>query len=187
MSASIRTNRARRGLRAGLAGVVLSGAALCLAALAPQDAGPRPIPEVERLVRMTGLWDTSSVLTGFPARTGFAKLSMLGGNWLVEEYKSEGDDKIVEGRTITGWDPDRQRYAHAWINTADTRLNVVDMLWDEESESLVSEPQLLDLGQGPANMRTSAHMPDKDTIVFTIRPVAPDALPALILTYSRNR
>src|SRR6185436_6958089 len=118
--------------------------------------------------------------TGMPPTNGSAKLVMLGDRWLVEESRMQTDDgKTIDGRAFTGWDPAKQRYVRAWIETADSRLNVVDLTWDEGQMALISDALLMDLGQGLVSARGVTRMPDADTIVFTATPVAPDAIPGL--------
>jgi hypothetical protein len=185
MSRSIR--RPARALPVVAAVAALLAVGLSLPAPPPQDA-PAPTPELARLVAMTGLWDVEAVLTGMPVTHGSAKLVMLGDRWLVEESRMQTDDgKTIDGRAFTGWDPAKQRYVRAWIETADARLNVVDLTWDEGQQALVSDALLMDLGQGLTSTRGVTRMPDADTIVFTATPVAPDAIPGLTVTYTRTR
>lgn len=160
---------------------------LSLPAAPAQDA-PAATPELARLVAMTGLWDVTSVYTGMPPTRGSAKLVMLGDRWLVEEERMQTDDgKPIDGRAFTGWDPAKQRYVRAWIDTTESRLNVVDLTWDDAQQAFVSDALLMDLGHGLISARGLTRMPDYDTIVFTATPVAPDAIPGLTVTYTRTR
>ena len=152
----------------------------------PQDAAALA-PEVARLAAFEGLWDVERVVTGLEPVSGSAKLVMLGDRWLVEESRFGTGERTIDGRAFTGWDPDKQRYVRASVSTADSRLSVVDLTWDEEKQALVSDALSMDLGAGPVSLRGTTRMPDYDTIVFTATPVAPDALPALTVTYKRNR
>jgi len=184
MSRSIRSPARALRVLAALAALLAAGLSL---PAATQDAPATP-PELARLVAMTGMWDVSSVFTGMPPTNGSAKLVMLGDRWLVEESRMQTDDgKTIDGRAFTGWDPAKQRYVRAWIETADSRLNVVDLTWDEGQMALISDALLMDLGQGLVSARGVTRMPDADTIVFTATPVAPDAIPGLTVTYTRTR
>lgn len=185
MSRSIR--RPARALPVVAAVAALLAVGLSLPATPPQDA-PAPAPELARLVAMTGMWDVAAVTTGMPPTHGSAKLVMLGEHWLVEESRMQTDDgKTIDGRAFTGWDPAKQRYVRAWIETTDARLNVVDLTWDEGQQALVSDALLMDLGHGLVSTRGVTRMPDDYTIVFTATPVAPDAIPGLTVTYTRTR
>jgi hypothetical protein len=154
---------------------------------APQDAAPAPGVEVARLAAFAGLWDVQSVVSGFEPVSGLAKLVMLGDRWLIEESRFGSGDQTIDGRAFTGWDPNKQRYVRASVSTADSRLQVVDLTWDDSKQALISDAQTMDFGSGPVSVRGETRMPDSYTIVFTATPVAPDALPALTVTYSRNR
>ena len=185
MSWSIRVPLPARAL--ALAAVVAALGGLSLPAALPQDA-PAAAPELARLVAMTGWWEVAAVFTGMPPTHGSAKLVMLGDRWLVEESRMQTDDgKPIDGRSFTGWDPAKQRYVRAWVDTTESRLNVVDLTWDDGQQALVSDALLMDLGQGLVSTRGVTRMPDADTIVFTATPVAPDAIPGLTVTYKRTR
>jgi hypothetical protein len=136
---------------------------------------------------MAGLWDVKSQVTGLEPVSGSAKLVMLGGRWLVEESRLGTGEQTIEGRAFTGWDPDKQRYVRASISTADSRLQVLDLTWDEAKQAFVGDARPMDFGAGPVSARGALRMPDYETIVFTATPEAPDALPALTVTYTRNR
>jgi len=175
-----------RSIRVLALAAALLGAGLSLPAAAPQDAAA-PTPELARLVAMTGLWDVQLVYSGMPPESGSAKLVMLGERWLVEESRLQAEQGPVDGRAFTGWDPAKQRYVRAWVSTDDSRLNVVDLTWDDGQQALVSDALPMDLGAGVTSVRGLTRMPDADTIVFTATPVAPDALPGLTVTYTRTR
>ena len=167
-----------------LLALVLAGA---LPAHVPQEAPTGPGAEVARLAAFAGLWDVESVVTGLEPVSGSAKLVMLGDRWLVEESRLGSGEQTIDGRAFTGWDPDKQRYVRASVSTADSRLQVTDLTWDDERQALISDALTMDLGSGPVTVRGETRMPDSYTIVFTATPVAPDALPALTVTYTRNR
>ena len=164
--------------------LVLAGT---LPAHGPQDAPTGPGAEVARLAAFAGLWDIESVVTGLEPVSGSAKLVMLGDRWLVEESRLGSGEQTIDGRAFTGWDPDKQRYVRASVSTADSRLQVTDLTWDDERQALVGDALTMDLGSGPVTVRGETRMPDSYTIVFTATPVAADALPALTVTYTRNR
>jgi len=167
-----------------LLALVLAGA---LPANAPQEAPPGPSVELARLAAFAGLWDVESVVSGFEPVSGSSKLVMLGDRWLIEESRLGSGEQTIDGRAFTGWDPDKQRYVRASVSTADSRLQVNDLTWDDSKQALISDALTMDLGSGPVTVRGETRMPDSYTIVFTATPVAPDALPALTVTYSRTR
>jgi hypothetical protein len=189
-------NRSTTATRSLLAGAALLLAGLSLGAMLPQEAPPsdaarnpaaETIPEVARLAAMAGLWETQTVMGGMPPAQGLAKLNMIGGHWLIEEFSSEFMGQPFAGHGITGWDVRRKTYVSAWADSMDTALKVVDMKWDETQQALVAAPQMIDMGGGEQKMIGVTRWPDADTMVYTMTPDEPDALPAMTITYTRKR
>ncbi len=93
-----------------------------------QPLVPQPGPEHEVLKRDVGAWDVTMEITpgpGMPpfSMTGVETNTLLGGRWLLTEYKSEMMGQVFEGHGIVGYDPTKKAYVSVWADTMSTSLS----------------------------------------------------------------
>lgn len=86
----------------------------------PVDAAPaQPTPEHQRLEKDAGVWDAVATFfgpNGEENSKGVETNRMLGGFWLVSEFKGEFFGAPFEGRSQLGYDPIKKKYVGTWID-----------------------------------------------------------------------
>src|SRR5262245_22821058 len=103
--------------------VLLSGSAL-RAQDKKKEGGPPPIPkptkEHELLKEREGTWDCavkSFMEPGKPPSEskGVEVNRMLGGLWLISDFKGDMMGQPFLGHGVTGYDPKKKKYTGVWV------------------------------------------------------------------------
>jgi hypothetical protein len=193
--------RSRIGVGAWVALVVVGG----MGALAdpprraPQDdAGfmPKPGPEHRRLARDEGTWDASVAFYppggGDPQTSkGVETNTMLGGLWLLSDFRGEFGGQPFQGRGQTGYDPKKGKYVGTWVDTMSTRVMTMEGTYDESAGTMT----MLSNGEDPATGKptkekfVSRYKPD-GTRVFTASVKAEgasDFVKMMEITYTKRK
>src|SRR5262245_41560359 len=81
---------------------------------------PAPGPEHALLKQDVGIWDATVEFWTAPntppsVSKGVSTISMLGGFWQLDEFKSEFMGSPFEGRGQTGYDAARKKYVGVWV------------------------------------------------------------------------
>lgn len=177
-------------------GVVTALAALALAAAGTARAQepPKPGPEHELLKSEVGTWDASVEMAMAPGQApsvskGVETNTMLGGMWLLTDFKSEMGGQAFEGHGVAGYDPAKKKYVSTWVDSTMTTLTVSDSSYDGATKTMTGSMEMPDATGKPATFKTVTEWKDPDTRLFTIWGPGPDGKEwaGLKITYKRRK
>jgi len=143
---------------------ILIPAALC-AALAgtawatlarPSAPGPVAIGEPHAILkRWEGTWDGQVSMAMAPGQTspGTEVNRLIGGLWLVSEFKGDFMGMPFEGLGITGWDAENEVYTQTWVDSMSPALSTSEGSWNAEAGVLSFTGQGVDMLGQPAEQR----------------------------------
>jgi hypothetical protein len=86
-----------------------------------------------------GIWDADVIVRPGPGAPeqrsqGLAVQKLVGGRWLVTDFKNETSG--FEGHGIFGWDATRKRYVGTWVDPMRTFLSVMEGDYDEGARTM---------------------------------------------------
>jgi hypothetical protein len=172
-----------------LAILALAGAGAAYAQQAPQ-----PGPEHAILAQDAGTWDATVEMTMAPGQPptvskGLETASMLGGMWLVTDFKSEMMGQAFTGRGVLGYDPAKKKYVGSWVDSMSTAINTNESSYDPATKTMTGWTEGPDMTGKVVKMRETTEWKDADTRVFTIWSTGPDGkeFPGLKITYTRRK
>jgi hypothetical protein len=186
----------------------LNLAALCLALVAPaagaQDkpaaappgmpAAPKAGPEHEVLKHDVGTWDATveSFMPGAAqpmVSKGTETNSLVGGLWLVTDFKSDMMGQPFQGHGVSGWDPNKKKYVGTWVDTMSTGLGLSESTYDAATKTLTGTFEGPDPTGQIMKMKAVTVMKDPDTRVFTMSGPGPDGkdMTYMRITYQRKK
>lgn len=168
--------------------------ALSLAAVAVAQHPPTPGPEHALLKQDVGTWDANVEFWAAPntppaVSKGVSTVTMLGGFWQVDEFKSEFQGAPFEGRGETGYDPVKKKYVGVWVDSASTGLNLSESTYDPKTRTMDGWSEGAGPDGKPARTRGVTEWKDSDTRVFSMYAAGPDSKEFLTLriTYKRRK
>lgn len=181
--------------------MMLRKAVFSLALAAPLFAGlayaqdmPKPGPEHEFLKQDVGTWDAtveSWMAPGQPAAVskGVDTVSMVGGFWAVDEFKSEFMGQPFHGAGTTGYDPAKKKYVGTWIDSMAPGLNLGEYLYDAKTRTMTGVSEGPGPDGKPMKTRQVIAWKDADNKVFDMYALGPDGKEALMMriTYKRRK
>jgi len=158
------------------------------------QAPPQPGPEHAILQRDVGTWDATVEAWLAPntppsISKGVNEGRMLGGFWLLDDFRSEFLGQPFEGRGTTGYDAGKKKYVGTWVDSMSPGLNTSESTWDEKTKTLSGYNE----GPGPDGKPTKARgvtqWPDADSKVFSMYAPTPDGKEFLMMriTYKRRK
>ncbi len=166
---------------------------LSLGAIA-QEA-PKAGPEYALLTQDVGVWDANVEYWPTPGAPpsvskGVSSVSMLGGFWQIDEFKSEFMGAPFEGRGQTGWDAAKQAYVGIWVDSMSPGLNLSDSTYDAKTRTMSGWSEGPGPDGKPVKSRGVTEWKDADTRVFSM--YAPAAAGAkdwlnMRITYKRRK
>ncbi len=153
-----------------------------------QPPAPKPGPEHEMLHKFAGDWDCTVAFMGQESKATAHSRVILGGFWLVENFKGEFGGAPFEGRGTMGYDPVKKKYVGSWIDSMSPSLFVMEGEYDKDNKCFT------ETGEGPGQdgklmkMKNHYEFKDADTIVFTMYMVADGKYQeAFKITYHRKK
>lgn len=165
------------------------------AQVAPDE--PPPVPEVLRqhalLARHAGTWDAA--IEAYPRPDGPPVVSagvetnrLVGGLWLVTEFRGEILGRPVEGHGLLGYDPARRRYVNAWVDTLSFGISTGQFTFDPATATLAGVVEGPDMTGAPVRARHELRYAGEDRRVLTVHATdeAGRASLALRITYTRR-
>jgi hypothetical protein len=168
----------------------LSLAAAVASAQAP--APPKPGPEHEILKTDVGAWDATveSFVPGAAApmiSKGTETNSLVGGLWLVTEFKADMMGMPFQGHGVTGWDPNKKKYVGSWVDTLTTGLGITESTYDAATKTMTGTFEGPDPSGQIQKMKSVVTYQDADTRTFTMSGTGPDGKDARIMTITYKR
>jgi hypothetical protein len=174
-------------------------AAFCLSlaagiASAQAPAPPRPGPEHEILKGDVGTWDATveSFMTGGPTpmvSKGTETNVLVGGLWLVTDFKADMMGMPFLGHGISGYDPHKKKYVGTWVDTMSSGLGISESTWDAATKTMTGTHEGPDPSGQLQKMKAVVVYKDPDTRVFTMSGAGPDGkdVKFLTITYQRRK
>jgi hypothetical protein len=170
----------------------LSLAAGIASAQAP--APPKPGPEQEVLKGDVGTWDATveSFMTGGPTpmtSKGTETSTLMGGLWLVTDFKADLMGMPFVGHGVTGYDAHKKKYVGSWVDTMSFGLGLSEATWDAAARTMTGTIEAPDPSGQIQKMKSVVVYKDADTRVFTMSGAGPDGkdVTFLRITYTRKK
>jgi Protein of unknown function (DUF1579) len=96
-----------------------------------------------------GVWDADVEIRPSPTaepqyQKGVSTRAMVGGRWLVVDYKTYGG---YAGHGIYGWDSSAQRYAGVWVDNMSSAIARVTARYDPAAREMHREVELVHGGR----------------------------------------
>jgi Protein of unknown function (DUF1579) len=158
------------------------------------EAYATPGPEHAHLAKMAGEWDTFvEDLTpgmGNEKSTGSASSKMImGGRFLLEEFKGTMMGQPFEGMALLGYDNIRKEYVSTWIDTMGTGVAVMYGTMPNKTTMDMAGECSCPMLDKPMKMVSSTVSESDDKHVMTMNMSSQDGQPmgAMRITYTRKK
>ena len=134
---------------------------------------PTPGPEQEVFKNDVGVWDAeveSFMEPGQPPTIskGTETSTLLGGLWLVSQFKSEWMGQPFEGFGTLGYDSARKKYVGTWVDSMSIGYSIVEGSFDPAKKTLTAWMEGPDLSGNVTRMKETTEWKDADTRIFTM-------------------
>jgi len=156
------------------------GAAAGLMFLVPtleaQDPKPADTAQYKILAQQEGEWDADVTMTipGPDGKVTTAKSKgvetnrLLGGKWLISDFKGEFFNAPFEGHGQNGYDAKKGKYVATWIDMMSTHIDLMEGTYDEKTKTLTLNADTEEPTSGkPMKLRLETQFKDEGTRVFT--------------------
>ncbi len=172
-------------------------AVLSLASAAAAQAPPVPQPGPEHAVLKSdvGTWDATVEMIvppgaqAPPPSKGVETNTLLGGLWLVTDFKGDMMGSPFGGHGIAGWDPTKKKYVSVWTDTMSPGLLTGESTYDASKKTMTGWMEGPDMSGKVTKMTSVVEYKDPDTRVFTMSGAGPDgkSAPMMRITYKRRK
>ncbi len=158
------------------------GAATGLMFLVPtleaQNAKPADTAQSQYkiLAESEGVWDADITMT-LPGPDGKVTASkskgtetnrLIGGKWLISDFKGEFANTPFEGHGQNGYDVKKAKYVATWVDTMSTHIDLMEGTYDEKTKTLTLNADSEDPNSGkPMKLRLETQFKEDGTRVFT--------------------
>jgi hypothetical protein len=162
-------------------------------ASAQAPPAPKPGPEHEILKGDVGAWDATveSFMGGPTPMTskGTETNVLMGGLWLVTEFKADMMGMPFQGHGVTGYDANKKKYVGTWVDTMSFGLGHSEATWDAATKTMTGTTEGPDPSGQIQKMKSVVTYKDADTRVFTMSGAGPDGkdVTFLKITYTRKK
>lgn len=124
-------------------GVAVLSLMLSYQSLSAQEL-PQPSVQHQQLAREVGVWDAKSKTWMAPGTepvlgTATETNTMLGGFWLLSEYKGDFQGTPFTGRSQLGYDVETEEYILTWIDSMAPALLIARGAYDVPTHTLTLE------------------------------------------------
>lgn len=164
------------------------------AAAAPDVPMAKPGPEHALLARDVGVWDATVEMRMAPGdkaqvSKGVEQSHLVGGLWLITDFKSQVMGQPFEGRGALGFDPAKQKYVGTWVDSMSLSISPSEATYDAATRTLSGWMEGPDMSGKIVRSRETTVWKNDDTRVFTIYSKSPDGVefPGLQITYTRRK
>jgi hypothetical protein len=155
---------------------VVALACCCLALaglrLLAQPPSPKPGPEHELLKKFAGEWDCTVNFQGKETKATANNRVILGGFWMVEDFKGEFFGAPFEGRGTLGYDPTKKKYVATWIDSTSPSRMLLEGEFDKDHKTFTETGEGPNEQGKPTKYKSVYEFKDDDTYVFTMNMVA---------------
>jgi len=176
--------------------VVVAGTGMIPSRADNQPPAVEPTVHHKLLAKDVGTWDaTVKTWTGGAdsepmVSKGVETNTMLGGLWLVTEFKGEVGGQAFEGRGQTGYDTNKGKYVGTWVDTMATAMMVSEGDFDEKTQTWTMTSKGKDHAGKPYESKQVGQHKGNDTRVFTMFMMSADTKNELVkvmeITYTRR-
>jgi len=163
-------------------------------AAAQQQATPpavKPGSEQKVFERTVGTWDATTTMHGTPPSKGVETNRVLGGLWLVSEFKSEMGGQPFEGHGLYGYDPDKKKYVGVWVDTQSTSFQLSEGTLSADGNMLSMSGEMKNpMGAGTVTVKFVYTFTDSDTRLFAMKMPMPGGggeMDLMTITYKRRK
>jgi len=128
------------------------------------------------LAQQEGEWDADVTITlpgpdgnATPTKSkGVETNRLLGGKWMISDFKGEFFNSTFEGHGLNGYDTKKGKYVAAWIDTMSTRIELMEGAYDEKTKTLTLNADVVDPMSGkPMKLRLETQFKDDNTRTFS--------------------
>jgi hypothetical protein len=148
----------------------------------------KPGPEHEILKKSVGTWDATveEMAPGAPAKTskGTETAKLVGGLWLVSDFKSEMAGQPFEGHAVGGYDTNKKKYVGTWVDSMSSGVWTSEGTFDPATKTLTDAMEGPGPDGKPMKCKAVTEWKDADTKVFTMYM---GEAPTMRITYKRRK
>jgi hypothetical protein len=133
--------------------------------------GPPSMLQYRILAMEEGVWDADITMT-LPGQQatrskGVEINRLLGGKWLISDFKGELYGRPFEGHGVNGYDADKGKYVATWVDSLSARIDQMEGTYDEKTKTLALYADRKDAASGrPIKIRLATQLKDDDTRIF---------------------
>jgi hypothetical protein len=162
-----------RRLKCVSVAVVFSSLALSVKA---QDSKSEDQSAYKVLAQEEGVWDADITMT-VPGADGKVQTStfkgvetnrMIGGKWLISDFKGEMFGSTFERHGTTGYDAKKNKYIATWVHTMSVRIDTLEGTYDDKTKTLTMNSDSEGADGKPLKMRRETQFNDDGTRAFRI-------------------
>ena len=153
---------------------------------------PKPGPEHAVLAADVGTWD--AIVEVFPGpgapamkSSGVEVNTLVGGMWLVTEFKGEMMGMPFEGRGLAGYDPNKKKYVGTWVDTMSTGFAAVESTYDASTKTISGVMEGPDMTGKLMKMREIVQRTGANTRVFSMYAIGADGKETLSMRISYTK
>jgi hypothetical protein len=127
------------------------------------------------LAQSEGEWD-ADLTVSFPGPDGKAVPTkskgtetnrLLGGKWLISDFKGEFFNMPFEGHGQNGYDSKKGKYVATWIDSMSTHIDFMEGSYDEKTKTLTLTADTEEPVSGkPMKLRLETQFKDENTRLF---------------------
>jgi hypothetical protein len=133
---------------------------------------PKPGPEHEVLKMDVGVWDATVETMGPGGKSDVSKgvetNTLLGGLWLIQDFRAEFGGVPFQGHGVTGYDPTKKKYVGSWVDSMSTGLSTVEGTYDPKTKTMTARMEGPGPGGSITKSRATSEWKDPNTRVFTM-------------------
>jgi hypothetical protein len=110
---------------------------------------PASTPEHELLKKDVGVWDAACKFWMIPGQEpvvtqGVETNTMLGGTWLISEFKTDFDGTPFLGHSQSGYDPVKKKFVGTWVDNMNAHMAVQEGTYDKETKTFTFVSRVTD-------------------------------------------
>jgi len=115
--------------------------------------------------------------------------TLVGGLWLVTDFKSDMMGQPFQGHGVNGWDPNKKKYVGTWVDTLSTGLGLSESTYDSATKTMTGTFEGPDPTGQIMKMKAVTVLKDANTRVFTMSGPGPDGkdMTYMRITYQRKK